>query len=217
MPINIANNRMVSTAKVASIDQDYGPYTGQTLQQALSQVDNILAMKKAEGKTVGIKVGDGQIVEYWYQYDTNDQLVLERKVDDGSGKMDKIPSSAEGNIVVFDNEGNADDIGISPQDFATAQQGAKADTAYQKPETNIPLSDLSQEVVDLLNTGGGSVQEVMIDGQTYYPYNGVVELPFETEMTDQELKGGESIAPHLVTSKLLKDNFDIDGNTITMR
>lgn len=50
------------------------------------------------------------------------------------------------------NGGNSATVGgKSPSDFATSEQGAKADTAYQKPVTGIPESDLSQDVQALLN------------------------------------------------------------------
>lgn len=44
------------------------------------------------------------------------------------------------------------EIGNTPDlsDFATASQGAKADTAYQKPTTGIPESDLSSDVQQAL-------------------------------------------------------------------
>lgn len=79
MAINIYNNRITSTAQAASIDQDYGPYVGSTLEVALALAENSLALKKALGKTVGIQVGD-VITEYWYQYDSQDTLVLVEKL-----------------------------------------------------------------------------------------------------------------------------------------
>lgn len=50
------------------------------------------------------------------------------------------------------NGGNSATVGgKSPSDFATSAQGKKADTAYQKPSTGIPESDLSSEVATKLN------------------------------------------------------------------
>lgn len=50
------------------------------------------------------------------------------------------------------NGGNSATVGgKSPSDFATAAQGGKADTAYQKPSTGIPETDLSAAVTQKLN------------------------------------------------------------------
>lgn len=50
---------------------------------------------------------------------------------DISGKADKIASPTAGNIVAMDSNGNLTDSGKKAADFATAAQGAKADTALQ--------------------------------------------------------------------------------------
>lgn len=61
-------------------------------------------------------------------------------------KADKVSGATEGNLAGLDYEGNLTDSGKSPSDFATAAQGAKADTAYQKPASGIPKNDLASGV-----------------------------------------------------------------------
>ena len=69
---------------------------------------------------------------------------------DISGKADKVSNATNGNFAGLDSNGNLTDSGKKASDFATSLQGAKADTAYQKPQTGIPESDLSAEVQQAL-------------------------------------------------------------------
>lgn len=48
-----------------------------------------------------------------------------------SGKADKVTSATSGNFAGLDSNGNLTDSGSKASDFATAAQGAKADTAVQ--------------------------------------------------------------------------------------
>ena len=63
------------------------------------------------------------------------------------GKADKVSGATSGNFAGLDANGNLTDSGKKASDFATAAQGAKADTAYQKPSGGIPETDLLQEFV----------------------------------------------------------------------
>lgn len=69
---------------------------------------------------------------------------------DISGKADKVSNSTNGNLAGLDSNGNLTDSGKKASDFATSSQGAKADTAYQKPQSGIPESDLSSDVQQAL-------------------------------------------------------------------
>ena len=69
-----------------------------------------------------------------------------------TGKADKVTGAVEGNFAGLDSTGNMTDSGSNASDFATALQGQKADTAYQKPENGIPLEDLSSEVTDIIDS-----------------------------------------------------------------
>lgn len=53
------------------------------------------------------------------------------------------------NAVTLSGNKTAADLGL-----ATAAQGAKADTAYQKPQTGIPASDMTQAVQDIISLFG---------------------------------------------------------------
>ena len=62
-------------------------------------------------------------------------------------KADKVANATNGNFAGLDSSGNITDSGSNASDFATAAQGALADTAYQKPSTGIPASDLESGVI----------------------------------------------------------------------
>lgn len=72
---------------------------------------------------------------------------------DISGKADKVNNATNGNLASLDSSGNLVDSGSKASDFATAAQGRKADSAYQKPNDGIPMDDLSQEVQDAIESG----------------------------------------------------------------
>ena len=61
-------------------------------------------------------------------------------------KTDKVIGATNGNFAGLDTNGNLIDSGKNASDFATAVQGAKADTAYQVPQEGIPESDLEHSV-----------------------------------------------------------------------
>ena len=67
-------------------------------------------------------------------------------IQDVSGKADKVSGATAGDFAGLDANGNLTDSGKKATDFATAAQGAKADSAYQKPSGGIPASDLSSAV-----------------------------------------------------------------------
>lgn len=64
-----------------------------------------------------------------------------------STKPNKPAHFLNGHLAGLDSLGNLTDSGKSVSDFATASQGALADTAYQKPLTGIPASDLASGVI----------------------------------------------------------------------
>lgn len=66
---------------------------------------------------------------------------------DITGKADKVSGATADNFAGLDANGNLTDSGSKASDFATAAQGAKADTAYQKPVSGIPSTDLASGVI----------------------------------------------------------------------
>ena len=67
-------------------------------------------------------------------------------IQDVSGKADKVANATENDFAGLDANGNLKDSGKKASDFATAAQGALADTAYQKPSGGIPSTDLASAV-----------------------------------------------------------------------
>ena len=78
---------------------------------------------------------------------------------DISGKADKVSSAINGDLASLNSEGNLIDSGKKTSDFATASQGEKADTAYQKPQNGIPSTDLSSDICVLLDKADTAYQK----------------------------------------------------------
>lgn len=76
-----------------------------------------------------------------------------------STKADKVSGATDGNFAGLNANGNLVDSGSKAADFATAAQGALADTAYQKPSTGIPSTDLEQAVQDSLDLADTAYQK----------------------------------------------------------
>lgn len=69
---------------------------------------------------------------------------------DISGKADKVASATNGNFAGLDSNGNLTDSGSKASDFATAAQGAKADTAIQSVKVNgTALTPDANKAVDI--------------------------------------------------------------------
>lgn len=78
---------------------------------------------------------------------------------DYSGKADKVSGATNGNFAGLDANGNLTDSGKKAADFATAAQGALADSAYQKPQAGIPKTDLASGVQDSLDAADSAYQK----------------------------------------------------------
>lgn len=65
---------------------------------------------------------------------------------------DRVSGATAGDFAGLDSNGNLTDSGKKASDFATEAQGAKADTAYQKPAGGIPATDLAAGVIPNLTT-----------------------------------------------------------------
>lgn len=85
--------------------------------------------------------------------------ILEQLVLDIKDKADKANPSTNGNLAALDAFGNVKDSNYKPTDFATAAQGAKADTAYQMPDGGIPKSDLASGVQTSLDKADTAYQK----------------------------------------------------------
>lgn len=81
-------------------------------------------------------------------------------------KADKVTNATKGNFAGLDEEGNLTDSGAKAADFATAAQGAKADTAVQPEELAAiaktgNVNDLIQTEGDILVFNCGSASTVI--------------------------------------------------------
>lgn len=107
-----------------------------------------------------VKETVGKTVRYWPNVLENDawrpfgigQVDLD-------GKADKVSSATNGHLAGLDASGNLIDSGYKAADFSTAEQGTKADTAYQKPDDGIPKSDLDSGVRASLGKADTALQE----------------------------------------------------------
>ena len=81
-------------------------------------------------------------------------------IQDVSGKADKVANATENDFAGLDSNGNLKDSGKKASDFATAAQGALADTAYQKPSGGIPSTDMASGVQTLLGKADTALQSV---------------------------------------------------------
>ena len=76
-----------------------------------------------------------------------------------SDKADKVSGATSGDFAGLDADGNLTDSGSKASDFATAAQGAKADSAYQKPASGIPSSDMTNAVQTSLGKADTAYQK----------------------------------------------------------
>ena len=116
--------------------------TGQTTGEGASRV-------------YGVQLND--ITKQMYVSELGEDLAeITQNVED---RVEKVPSAVENNIAVFDSNGGIKDNNIKASDFATAAQGALADSAYQKPSAGIPATDLAQGVQDSLALADSAYQK----------------------------------------------------------
>ena len=110
-------------------------------------------------------------------------------------KADKVSNATSGHLAGLDSNGNLTDSGKSTTDFATATQGGKADTAYQKPSTGIPKTDLSSAVQASLDKADSALQSYTETDPTVpawakastkptYNYSEIQNTPTIPELTD---------------------------------
>lgn len=117
--------------------------TGQTTGEGASRV-------------YGVQLDD--ITKQMYVSELGEDLAeITQNVED---KVEKATGAVENNIAVFDSNGGIKDNNIKASDFATAAQGQKADSAYQKPSAGIPVTDLAQGVQNSLGLADSALQGI---------------------------------------------------------
>ena len=143
---------LVCSWATASIDQEINyadddtggiVRTGQTTGEGASRV-------------YGVQLND--ITKQMYVSELGEDLAeITQNVED---KVEKATGAVENNIAVFDSNGGIKDNNIKASDFATSAQGQKADSAYQKPSTGIPATDLAQGVQNSLGLADSALQGI---------------------------------------------------------
>lgn len=140
-------------------------------KKASNTTEGNLAGFDSNGELVDSGIGKDTVIQGVYRQiegqapeelpiDENGKVTVEIPASvDVSGKADKVSGAVDGNFAGLDNEGNLADSGYNASDFATSDQGEKADTAYQKPGNGIPKSDLDSDVQESLGKADTALQE----------------------------------------------------------
>ena len=82
-----------------------------------------------------------------------------------TSKADKVKNAFDGHFAGLNGFGNLTDSGYSHESFATAAQGAKAESAYQLPSGGIPKTDLDSSVQASLGKADTALQAADIEGK----------------------------------------------------
>lgn len=108
-------------------------------------------------------------------------------------KADKVSGATNGHLAGLNASGNLTDSGKSASDFATSAQGAKADTAYQKPAGGIPKADLDSGVQASLGKADTALQEHQdISGKANKSEMAISVVPGDDTKKTIQLKDGLS-------------------------
>lgn len=120
-------------------------------------------------------------------------------------KADKVSGATNGHLAGLNASGNLIDSGKKTSDFATAEQGAKADTAYQKPTGGIPKSDLASDVQISLNKADTALQEHQdISGKANKSEMSITDVSGDATKKTIQLKEG-------LTQDVVVEHQDISG------
>ena len=107
-----------------------------------------------------LKDKDDALIKTWDNVTAADvSSLIEGLITDIEGKADRANPSTNGNLAALDAFGNVKDSNHKATDFATAAQGALAETAYQMPDGGIPKSDLASGVQTSLDKADTAYQK----------------------------------------------------------
>lgn len=130
------------------------------------------------------------------------EILNKPTIPDVSGKADKVSSPTSGHFAGLDGNGNLTDSGSKASDFATASQGGKADTAYQKPSGGIPSSDMASAVQTSLGKADTAVQPEAGKGLFSGSYNDLTDKPTIPDAQIQsDWSQGDSAAKDYIKNK----------------
>ena len=95
----------------------------------------------------------------WIYTTDNEWEVIGTTSIDVTNYVQKVSGGTMGNFASLTADGSIEDSGSKATDFATAAQGAKADTAYQLPSGGIPSTDMSSAVQESLGKADTAYQK----------------------------------------------------------
>ena len=178
------------------------------VQTSLGKADTALQQQDIAGKAdkseMSITPGTGNTT---IQLQTGMSATVLTSHQDISGKVDKVVSATEGNFAAFDSNGNIVDSGKKSGDFATAAQGSLADTAYQKPNTGIPDTDMSSAVQTALGKAGTAYQK---------PGTGIPKSDLDSSVQTSLGKADSALQSQDITGKVDKISGGTAGNILVM-
>ena len=178
------------------------------VQTSLGKADTALQQQDISGKAdkseMSITPGTGNTT---IQLQTGLSAIVLTAHQDISGKVDKVVSATEGNFAAFDSNGNIADSGKKSGDFATAAQGSLADSAYQKPSTGIPDTDMSSAVQTALGKAGTAYQK---------PGTGIPKTDLDSSVQTSLGKADSALQSQDITGKVDKISGGTAGNILVM-
>ena len=109
-----------------------------------------------------------------------------------TSKADKVKNANNGHFAGLTSSGNLTDSGYSHESFATAAQGAKADSAYQLPSGGIPKTDLDSSVQASLDKADTALQAADVVGKANKDEMAITEIAGDSTKKNIQLKTGLS-------------------------
>jgi len=163
---------------------------------------------------------DGKATRYVAIDITNDVITWQYDFTystDVSGKTDKVPSATAGNLAALDVTGNLTDSGKKADDFATAAQGALADSAQPKitatGNTNLLVAP---------NTVGGQpttkpVSDFSTAAQGEAAETALQEIEEHIEDTDSHIQAGERETWNAALQEEVDPVYSADKSSLALK
>ena len=109
-----------------------------------------------------------------------------------TSKADKVKNAVNGNFAGLTSSGNLTDSYYNHESFATAAQGAKADSAYQLPSGGIPKTDLDSSVQASLGKADTALQAADVVGKANKDEMAITAVDGDTTKKNIQLKNGNT-------------------------
>ena len=109
-----------------------------------------------------------------------------------TSKADKVKNANNGHFAGLTSSGNLTDSGYNHESFATAAQGAMAESAYQLPSGGIPKTDLDSSVQASLGKADTALQAADVVGKANKDEMAITEVVGDSTKKNIQLKTGLS-------------------------